>query len=111
MAGYDPLYLEYFTLFHNGKYFESHEVLEKLWLRDRSESRDFYKGLIQLAAALHHLKQGNVNGAEYLRSSAMGYLKAYAPAYLGLEVSRTLEDFKSLDWKSVPKLEFRGHIT
>lgn len=108
MADYDPLYLEYFTLFGKGKYFESHEVLEKLWLQDRSESRDFYKGLIQLAAALHHLKQGNANGAEHLRQSAMGYLKTYMPVHLGLEVSRTLEDFKSLDPKSIPQLHFKS---
>ncbi len=99
----DPLYRQYVDLFRKGKYFESHEVLEKLWLRDRSGSRDFYKGLIQLAAALHHLKQKNANGANYLHQSAAGYLKTYAPVHLGLDVSRALKEFDSFFKQSIAK--------
>lgn len=91
---HDPLYLEYFDLFKQKKFFECHEVLEELWLRDASSSRDFYKGLIQLAAALHHVTKGNKSGAQYLHESSFRYLKTYQPSHLDLDLSRLIRDFE-----------------
>lgn len=58
---HDPRYIAYFTCFNRREYYEAHDVLEHLWLRERDGSHAFYKGLIQFAGAFVHLKK------QYLR--------------------------------------------
>jgi len=55
---FDPCYLGYFECFNSGRYYEAHDVLEHLWLKEGRGAPDyaFYKGLIQLAGAFVHLK-------------------------------------------------------
>jgi hypothetical protein len=54
----NPYYLGYFECFNEQWYYEAHDVLEHLWLKDGRSSPDyaFYKGLIQLAGGFVHLK-------------------------------------------------------
>ncbi|HEV2233594.1 MAG TPA: DUF309 domain-containing protein, partial [Terriglobia bacterium] len=40
-------------LFNSQKYFETHEVLEEVWLKTVGEKKIFLHGLIQIAAAFH----------------------------------------------------------
>ena len=48
----DARYLGYFECFNRQLFYEAHDVLEDLWLPDRSgPNGNFYKGLIQLAGA------------------------------------------------------------
>ena len=48
--------LGWLECFNAGDFYEAHDVLEDLWLRDRAaHEADFYKGLIQLAGAFVHL--------------------------------------------------------
>lgn len=42
-------------LFHAGKFFEAHEAWEEVWRSTTPEPRDLFQGLVQLAAAFHHL--------------------------------------------------------
>jgi predicted metal-dependent hydrolase len=49
--------------FNQGDWFECHETLEELWVGEKGELRDFYQGLLQLAVALHHWRDGNFKGA------------------------------------------------
>lgn len=56
-VGHHPCYQGYFTCFNAGEYYEAHDVLEHLWLRDRGPNHAFYKGLIQVAGAYVHLKK------------------------------------------------------
>ena len=81
-------------LFNRGEFFECHEVIERLWLKSRGRYRDFYKGIIQAAVALHHLKRGNLNGARKLFGSSARYLKPYEPRTLGLNVKQLIEDMR-----------------
>ena len=54
----DAHYLGYFECFNRRLYFEAHDVLEELWLAQRSgPNYSFYKGLIQLAGAFVHLQK------------------------------------------------------
>lgn len=55
--GHHPCYQGYFTCFNAQDYYEAHDVLEHLWLRDRGPDYAFYKGLIQIAGAYVHLKK------------------------------------------------------
>lgn len=91
---HDPRYLEYFRLFREEKFFEAHEILENLWRETKGEDREFYHGLIQLAAALVHFQKANLKGAKELFRTASHYLEPYLPKYGGVDLSRTLADFK-----------------
>ena len=90
----DPRYAEYFRLFAGEKFFEAHEVLEALWRETKGETRDFYQGLIQLAAALVHFQRGNLTGAQELFRTASQYLKPYLPDYQGVALREILKDFR-----------------
>jgi hypothetical protein len=56
----EPDLLAYAAFWNSGRFFEAHETLEARWMRERDPG---LQGLIQLAAALHHLARGNVRGA------------------------------------------------
>lgn len=84
----DPRWCESLELFNKGDFFESHEVLEKLWREALDDPhRNLYKGMIQAAAALYQLKRGRLSGAAELCRSSVRYLEAYAPHALGLDVN------------------------
>jgi hypothetical protein len=63
--------------FNSGQYFECHETLEEVWREEQGELSDFYKGLIQVAAAFVHAMRGNDFGANKLLTTALGYLARY----------------------------------
>jgi uncharacterized protein len=86
VQAYDPLYLEGIACFNRRDYFQSHEVWEELWLEARGTVREFYKGLIQGAVALHHLRRGNRHGAEKLLRGCQRLLGRFEPCYQGLDV-------------------------
>ena len=89
---YPAQYLEGLRLFNAEDFFESHEVLEDLWTETHDEYRKFYQGLIQAAVALLHFGNGNLGGAKKVYLTSRKYLEAYRPAFLGLDVSRFLDD-------------------
>lgn len=76
--------LVYIDMFNNGRFFESHEVLEGAWLENSS---DFYQGLIIYAAAYVKRDWGNPRGVVRNFNKALNYLRKYRPAYLGLDVA------------------------
>lgn len=88
MNSYHPLYIQFFQYYHQGEYWEAHEVLEELWQQDRTN--DFYHGLIQIAAIMHQLNRGKVRGARKLSETAIGYLTPYQPQYEGVSVVNVL---------------------
>ena len=55
--------------FNRGEWFECHETLEELWVGEKGELKDFYQGVLQLAVALHHWRNGNLKGALILLKS------------------------------------------
>jgi predicted metal-dependent hydrolase len=73
------------------RFFEAHEILEAYWVGYRGDDRDFYKGLIQAAVALHHASEGNTAGARAVARRARGYLAPFAPRHGGCDVDAMLE--------------------
>jgi uncharacterized protein len=63
-------------LFAAQRFFEAHEVLERVW-RSASDPRDraLWKGLTQLAVGWCHLQRGNARGAMTLLSRAVANLE------------------------------------
>jgi len=87
----DPHYLGYFKCFNRGMFYEAHDVLEELWLRDRfGPSGSFYKGLIQLAGAFVHLQKNRLRPAAALFNLAEANLKKYPTPHESLEVAHVL---------------------
>ncbi|HVN88854.1 MAG TPA: DUF309 domain-containing protein [Candidatus Binataceae bacterium] len=81
-------------LFNAGRYFESHEVLEKVWLQAEGEEKTVLQGLIQAAAALLHLERGNLVGARSLMRKSRVNLVSDSRLSIGLSLvgfSRALE--------------------
>ena len=72
--------------FNRGEYFESHETLETLWLAERGPHREFYQGLIQVAAGLLHRSRDNRGGAVALLQRGVTHLAPFAPDCLGVNV-------------------------
>ncbi len=113
----DPRWRESLVLFNERKYFESHEVLESLWLEVKGDpNRNLYKGVIQAAAALYQLRRGRHSGAVSLCATSVKYLEAYAPEALGLDVGgliremrRAFGDGKKAEWDEAlaPRAAFR----
>ena len=73
-----------------GRFFEAHEIMEEYWIGYRGNDRDFFKGLIQAAAALHHAARGNPAGAARVARRARAYLAPYAPRHGGIDVAALL---------------------
>jgi uncharacterized protein len=68
----DPEYEAFIRCWNDAQFFEAHEVLEGLWIRTRDEGQ---RGLIQLAAALHHVQRGNLKGAVTMIGRALPRLR------------------------------------
>jgi len=132
---HDPRYEGYFICFNKQNYYEAHDVLEHLWLKDRGPTHQFFKGLIQLAGAFVHLQKQyqrpehptdgrRLRPAWRLFKLAQTNLEPYLPAFLDLDVRSVLElcssnmraiegtDFKSNPWNPIAApvltLQFEG---
>jgi predicted metal-dependent hydrolase len=83
----DPHYLGYFACFNQQLFYEAHEVLEHLWLRDKYGANGaFYKGLIQLTGAFVHLQKNHPQPAAALFKLACANLEKYPRIYEHLNV-------------------------
>lgn len=99
-SAHDPRYLGYFACFNDGLYYEAHDVLEDLWLLDKTgPDGAFFKGLIQLAGAFVHLKKhrlrpehpkdrGRLAPAARLFTLARRHLLPFAPSHRDLDVAK-----------------------
>ena len=83
----DPRLLKGIDEFNRGLFFECHETLEEVWLEDRGEDREFYQGLIQVAAGYFKWEQGVLIGAIKLWRTGLEKLLVYPPRHLGVDLS------------------------
>jgi hypothetical protein len=81
------LFAEGVALFNGVRYWHAHEAWETLWRAASDEDRDFYQGLIQVAAGLLHLKRRNLRGARNKLTEGIARLRPYQPAYHGVFVN------------------------
>ncbi len=94
MAGYeDPDFREGVRHFNEGRFFEAHEAWELLWRRAEGASpeREIVQGLIQLAAACHHLTRNNPSGAEGCLKNAHKHLDPYIKDVSEFDLSGFIE--------------------
>ena len=89
----DQHYVGYFHCFNCQLFYEAHEVLEHLWLKDRhGPNGAFYKGLIQLAGAFVHLQRNHPGPAAALFKLGLANLEKYPREHerLNLEATRQM---------------------
>jgi predicted metal-dependent hydrolase len=125
--GLDAHYLGYFDCFNRQLFYEAHDVLEDLWLKDRhGPDGNFYKGLIQLAGAFVHLQKNRLRPSAALFKLAQANFQKYPHQhkYLDLKAVHDLaqkwlmdlerNDFNAnpLSAENVPKLALlNGKLT
>lgn len=89
----DPQFQEALRLFNAEEFFACHDVLEELWTDIIGPERQFLQGLIHAAVALFHFGEGNLGGARKMHDSAVEYLRAFLPAYAGIDLAKFLNEF------------------
>ena len=92
---YDPRFLTAIDEFDRGLFYEAHETLEELWLEDHGPEREFYQGIIQVAAGYFKWEQEVPQGAVKLFRSAIRKLEPYRPVCLGVQVTEFLSDIEA----------------
>jgi predicted metal-dependent hydrolase len=78
--------------FNSGLWYECHETLEDLWIGEEGEVRDFFQGVLQIAVALHHRRNGNYGGAVSLLSGGVKLLGKVSGVCMWVDVARLITD-------------------
>lgn len=86
----DRLFGRGVALFNGVRYWHAHEAWETLWRAAPDEERDFYQGLILIAAGLLHLQRRNLRGARNKLGEGIAKLTAYEPAHRGIFVNELI---------------------
>ena len=91
----DAKFFEGIRLFNDCEFFDAHDAWEEVWADYHGPSRDFYKGLIQVAVCLHHFGNENIHGARKLYTSSTGYLTPFRPTHLGVDLDKLLAELEA----------------
>jgi DUF309 family protein family protein len=86
----DRLFRYGVALFNGARYWHAHEAWETLWRAADDKDRDFYQGLIQIAAGLLHLQHRNPRGARNKLREGLAKLRRYEPAHRGIFVNELI---------------------
>ena len=73
--------------FNAERFFEAHEVWEELWLAAAEPEKTFLQGLIQVAAAFHHLGRKNGRGAQSLLAAGIAKLAGCPDDFRGMAIA------------------------
>jgi uncharacterized protein len=84
------------ALFNGLRYWHAHEAWETLWRAAEEEERDFYQGLIMVAAGLLHLQRRNPRGARNKLAEGLAKLRNYEPEHRGLVLSELVARGESI---------------
>lgn len=106
------------SLFNEGRFFESHEVWESLYLEADAQHKPFLEGLVQLAAALRIYSDfGEFQGAVRMIYQALIRFDAYPPVYFSVKVkalsaametwAKELESSRGAEPNPIPKISLR----
>ena len=92
----DRLFREGVALFNGARYWHAHEKWETLWRAAPDEERDFYQGLIKLAAGFLHLSRRNRRGARTKLAEGAAQLAPYQPIHHGIGVTELVAKAKEV---------------
>ncbi len=77
------------------EFFEAHEYWESAWLKLEEPEKSFLQALIQITAAFHHLRRGNVVGAHSLLNRSRRRLEQCPPIFGGLFLTPLLHELRA----------------
>jgi len=80
--------------FNAREFFEAHEVWEEVWLTEGEPEKTFLQGIIQIAAAFHHYRRGNTDGAETLLAAGIVKISRFPSDHRGLAILDLREEAK-----------------
>jgi hypothetical protein len=92
----DRLFRRGVALFNGVRYWHAHEAWETIWRAAPDEERDFYQGLIQVAAGLLHLQRRNLRGARNKLAEGLAKLAPFEPAYRGVFVNELIGEARRI---------------
>jgi hypothetical protein len=92
----ERLFREGVALFNGVRYWHAHEAWETVWRAAPDKDRDFYQGLIQVAAGLLHLQRRNLRGARNKLAEGLEKLRRYLPAHQGIFVNELIGEARRL---------------
>jgi hypothetical protein len=78
------------------RYWHAHEAWETMWRAAPDDERDFYRGLIQVAAGLLHLQRRNLRGARNKLAEGLAKLEPYQPAHQGVFVNELIGEARRI---------------
>src|SRR5580698_4437523 len=80
--------------FNAREFFEAHEVWEEVWLVEDEPEKTFLQGIIQIAAAFHHYRRGNTDGAETLLAAGIVKISRFSAQHRGLAIHELRDEAK-----------------
>jgi predicted metal-dependent hydrolase len=78
------------TLFNDQKFWHAHEAWERDWLVADGDEKIFLQGLIQLAAAYHHVQRRTYSGGVRLFDAALEKLSRVSAGFFGVDRSEAV---------------------
>lgn len=82
--------------FNQGAFFECHETLEAIWMREPGDIRRLYQGILQIGVGFYHLQRGNYRGTLNLLASGVAYLEPFAPVCQGVALDPLLDAARAI---------------
>ncbi|MBX7148495.1 DUF309 domain-containing protein [bacterium] len=80
-------FLEGISLFNRGKYYEAHEEIEHIWLKNKTDSKLFLQALIIFAGAFCHIQKKRHAPAAKAFQKVVLKLKRYPTPYFGIDLT------------------------
>ena len=80
-----PAFVRGVEHFNALEFWDAHEAWEELWLVAETDVEQFLQGLIQVAAAYHHVKRGTFRGAVRLFDAGLARLANFPDGFCGLD--------------------------
>lgn len=91
-----PKAIEGMYLFNSRNFFEAHEKLEIAWNEEKSEAREVYRGILQVAVTYLHIVRGNYAGAIKVYKRSQRWLQGRHDVCRGINLKQLQEDAKNV---------------
>lgn len=82
--------------FNRGEFFEQHETLEGIWIKEPDGVRYLYQGILQVGVGFYHWQRGNWRGAVAKLGQGLAKLEPYRPECMGVDVERLVRETRTL---------------